>query len=49
MVHSAFGNGLRPDIWKAFRDRFGISNIVEFYGASESIGSTLNYNSGGLT
>ena len=29
------GNGLRPDIWAEFRDRFGIRKIVEFYGATE--------------
>ncbi|MCP4599969.1 MAG: long-chain-acyl-CoA synthetase [Proteobacteria bacterium] len=31
------GNGLRPDIWKPFKKRFGISNVYELYGASESI------------
>ncbi|ASP40919.1 long-chain-acyl-CoA synthetase [Bacterioplanes sanyensis] len=29
------GNGLRPDIWMAFKQRFGIDHINEFYGASE--------------
>ncbi|ULQ46428.1 long-chain-acyl-CoA synthetase [Flagellatimonas centrodinii] len=35
-VHSVIGNGLRPEIWAAFQDRFGIRNVSEFYGASES-------------
>lgn len=35
-VKLAIGNGLRPDIWQRFRDRFGIDTIVEFYGATES-------------
>lgn len=30
------GNGLRPEIWQQFEDRFGIRQIFEFYGASES-------------
>ena len=30
------GNGLRPDIWKPFKKRFGISNVFEIYGAAES-------------
>jgi acyl-CoA synthetase (AMP-forming)/AMP-acid ligase II len=30
----AFGNGLRPDVWNKFRDRFGIGVIAEFYGAT---------------
>jgi citronellyl-CoA synthetase len=29
------GNGLRPDIWKDFKKRFGVKRIAEFYGASE--------------
>ena len=32
----AIGNGMRPDVWQKFRDRFGIETIVEFYGATES-------------
>jgi citronellyl-CoA synthetase len=31
----AAGNGMRPDIWHNFKDRFGIKRISEFYGASE--------------
>ncbi|MDX1805091.1 MAG: long-chain-acyl-CoA synthetase [Alcanivorax sp.] len=30
------GNGLRPEIWQAFEERFAIPRIYEFYGASES-------------
>lgn len=29
------GNGLRPEIWTEFRERFGIDRICEFYAASE--------------
>ncbi len=29
------GNGLRPDIWKRFKQRFGVREVYEFYGASE--------------
>jgi acyl-CoA synthetase (AMP-forming)/AMP-acid ligase II len=34
-VRVIVGNGLRPEIWDAFQQRFGIENINEFYGASE--------------
>jgi acyl-CoA synthetase (AMP-forming)/AMP-acid ligase II len=34
-VVACIGNGLRPDIWKAFKERFGLERICEFYGASE--------------
>src|SRR4029450_223035 len=36
------GNGLRPDIWEPFRDRFRIPRIVEFYGAPEGNVAMLN-------
>ena len=29
------GNGLRPDIWMQFKNRFGIQRVAEFYGSSE--------------
>lgn len=29
------GNGLRPEIWEEFQQRFGIDRICEFYAASE--------------
>ena len=35
-VRVAVGNGLRPEIWDDFQQRFGIAHIAEFYGASES-------------
>ncbi|XP_035668111.1 very long-chain acyl-CoA synthetase-like [Branchiostoma floridae] len=35
-VRAALGNGLAPAVWKEFQDRFGIRQIVEFYGATES-------------
>jgi acyl-CoA synthetase (AMP-forming)/AMP-acid ligase II len=43
-VRLAFGNGLRADVWERFRGRFGVETIVEFYGATEGVGGTFNYN-----
>ena len=34
-VSRVLGNGLRPDIWMEFKNRFGIARVHEFYGASE--------------
>ena len=28
-IRGIFGNGLRPDVWKVFEERFNISNIIE--------------------
>jgi len=42
-IRAITGNGLRPEIWKNFQDRFAIPKIVEFYGATEGNVSMLNY------
>ncbi len=34
-VRVIVGNGMRPEIWDEFTERFGIGRVVEFYGASE--------------
>jgi acyl-CoA synthetase (AMP-forming)/AMP-acid ligase II len=41
-VRMAFGNGLRPDVWNRFKERFGIDTISELYAATESNGLGLN-------
>ncbi|KAJ6780243.1 hypothetical protein PWT90_10642 [Aphanocladium album] len=44
-VRIAFGNGLRPDIWKRFQARFGVETIAEFYAATEGMLATWNLSS----
>jgi fatty-acyl-CoA synthase len=39
----AFGNGLRPDIWPAMKQRFRIPDILEFYGSTEGNVSMFNW------
>ena len=41
-VRAIVGNGLRPDIWHDFKNRFDIERIGEFYGASEGNGGFAN-------
>jgi fatty-acyl-CoA synthase len=36
------GNGLRPEIWPAFKARFKIPHIIEFYGATEGNVALVN-------
>ncbi len=42
-IRTGFGNGLRPDIWQAFLDRFNIPYLCEFYGSTEGNVSFANY------
>ena len=41
-VKKIIGNGLRPEIWMEFKNRFGIERIAEFYGTTESFGQFSN-------
>lgn len=34
-IRVGVGNGLRPDIWKEFQERFGVALMREFYAATE--------------
>jgi acyl-CoA synthetase (AMP-forming)/AMP-acid ligase II len=36
------GNGMRPDIWEKFQQRFGVPVIREFYGATEGNAVLMN-------
>jgi len=45
-IRVAVGNGLRPDLWEAFQQRFGITRVAEFYGATE--GNCLTINTSGV-
>ncbi|XP_044135708.1 very long-chain acyl-CoA synthetase-like isoform X1 [Bufo gargarizans] len=42
-VRLAIGNGVRPEIWRQFTDRFGKIKLYEFYGATEGNVLFLNY------
>merc|ERR1711899_680247 len=42
-VRLMFGNGLRPQIWETFTQRFNIPNIAEFYGSTEGNSNIINY------
>lgn len=44
-VRIAFGNGLRPDVWERFKERFGIETIAEFYAATEAPAALWNLSS----
>ncbi|TKA75217.1 hypothetical protein B0A55_05890 [Friedmanniomyces simplex] len=45
-VQEAWGNGMRPDVWNTFRQRFNIAAIHELYAATDGMGSSFNRNLG---
>jgi citronellyl-CoA synthetase len=42
-VYKIAGNGLRPEMWKEFKKRFGIREVYEHYGMTEMQGMFCNY------
>ncbi|KAF2454317.1 putative long-chain fatty acid transporter [Lineolata rhizophorae] len=48
-IRLAFGNGMRPDVWTKFQDRFRIPAIVEFYGATEGPAVLFNWSGNSFT
>lgn len=41
-IRLACGNGLSPDVWENFKERFGIPQILEFYASTEGGVSLFN-------
>jgi len=41
-VRLCVGNGLRPEVWERFQERFRIPRVVEFYGATEGNVALMN-------
>ena len=41
-IRLACGNGMAPEIWDAFKERFAIPHILEFYAATEGAVSLFN-------
>ncbi len=42
-LRAVVGNGLRPEIWPSFQQRFKIPKVLEFYGATEGNVALMNY------
>lgn len=41
-----FGNGMRPDVWLRFQERFAVPEVGEFFNSTEGIFSLLNHDKG---
>ncbi|KAL2820797.1 hypothetical protein BDW59DRAFT_174388 [Aspergillus cavernicola] len=42
-IRVVYGNGLRPDVWNRFKERFDVGTVAEFYAATEGTGGTWNF------
>jgi fatty-acyl-CoA synthase len=41
-IRCAIGNGLRPEVWEPFQERFQVPRVLEFYGATEGNFALVN-------
>ena len=46
-LRCCYGNGLRPDVWDKFRQRFNVPEVAEFFNSTEGMFALLNYDKGG--
>lgn len=42
-VKGMYGNGLRPDVWSRFQERFGVEAVAEFFNSTEGMFALINY------
>ena len=42
-VRCMYGNGLRPDVWVRFRERFGVPEVAEFFNSTEGVLGLINW------
>ncbi|GAM39918.1 hypothetical protein TCE0_034f11855 [Talaromyces pinophilus] len=45
-IYGILGNGLRPDVWDKFQQRFGVQEVNEFFNSSEGMLALMNVNRG---
>ncbi|THV98152.1 acetyl-CoA synthetase-like protein [Aureobasidium pullulans] len=42
-VRLMHGNGMRPDVWRKFQERFGVTDVMEFFNSTEGVFTLNNY------
>lgn len=36
-LRGMYGNGMRPDVWGRFKERFGVPEVIEFFNSTEGV------------
>jgi acyl-CoA synthetase (AMP-forming)/AMP-acid ligase II len=44
-----YGNGLRPDVWNRFKERFGVEQVIEFFNSTEGVLAMVVQSKGDFT
>ena len=42
-LRAMYGNGIRPDVWNRFQERFGVPEVIEFFNSTEGVLGLVNH------
>lgn len=48
-LRAMYGNGMRPDVWGRFKERFHVPEVIEFFNSTEGVFGLVNYSRGPFT
>ncbi|KAE8850817.1 hypothetical protein PTNB85_01233 [Pyrenophora teres f. teres] len=48
-LRGMFGNGLRPDVWNRFKERFNVPEVIEFFNSTEGVLAMAIHSKGPFT
>lgn len=48
-LRGMYGNGMRPDVWNRFKERFGVTEVIEFFNSTEGVLAMVVHSKGDFT
>jgi acyl-CoA synthetase (AMP-forming)/AMP-acid ligase II len=48
-LRAMYGNGMRPDVWNRFQERFNVPEVIEFFNSTEGVLGMVNHSKGPFT
>lgn len=48
-LRGMYGNGMRPDVWNRFKERFNVPEVIEFFGSTEGVLTMAVHSKGPFT
>lgn len=48
-LRGMYGNGMRPDVWNRFKERFGVAEVIEFFNSTEGVLAMAVHSKGDFT
>ncbi|KAF2028426.1 acetyl-CoA synthetase-like protein [Setomelanomma holmii] len=48
-LRGMYGNGMRPDVWNRFKERFGVAEVMEFFNSTEGVLAMVVHSKGPFT